>query len=103
MRCPIFRATGVKAELAELTRSGSTEETIAADVARRGAELLVMGKDGHSRMREFLFGGVTRYFLEGQPVSGAASGALRKAKPRNLLLHRSIGTPVPPQLFVHFC
>ena len=58
---------GVKAELAELTRSGSTEETIAADVARRGAELLVMGAYGHSRMREFLFGGVTRYFLEDSP------------------------------------
>jgi len=47
---------GVKAELHELARTGSTEETLAA--------ALVMGAYGHSRMREYLFGGVTRYFLE---------------------------------------
>lgn len=55
---------GVKAELVELPRTGSTEETLAAGVARAGADLLVMGAYGHSRMREYLFGGVTRYFLE---------------------------------------
>ncbi len=55
---------GVKAELVELPRTGSTEETLAAAVARAGADLLVMGAFGHSRMREYLFGGVTRYFLE---------------------------------------
>jgi nucleotide-binding universal stress UspA family protein len=55
---------GVKAELHELPRTGSTEETIAAACARLQAGLLVMGAFGHSRMREYLFGGVTRYFLE---------------------------------------
>ncbi|GGC33642.1 hypothetical protein GCM10011371_21330 [Novosphingobium marinum] len=55
---------GIKAELDEMVRRGSTEETLAAAVGRAGAELLVMGAFGHSRMREFLFGGVTRYFLE---------------------------------------
>lgn len=55
---------GVKAELHILRRTGSTEETLAAEVARLRADLLVMGAFGHSRMREFLFGGVTRYFLE---------------------------------------
>lgn len=55
---------GVTAELKELTRRGSTEETLAAAVAQAGAQLLVMGAYGHSRMREFLFGGVTQYFLE---------------------------------------
>ncbi len=55
---------GVKAELQELPRRGSTEETLAVAVARSGAQLLVMGAYGHSRMREFLFGGVTRHFLE---------------------------------------
>jgi len=55
---------GVKAELQELPRRGSTEETLDVAVARCGAQLLVMGAYGHSRMREFLFGGVTRYFLE---------------------------------------
>lgn len=55
---------GISAELHELARTGSTEETIAAAAARLQAELLVMGAYGHSRMREYLFGGVTRYFLE---------------------------------------
>jgi nucleotide-binding universal stress UspA family protein len=54
----------VKAELHELARTGSTEETLAAACARLQAGLLVMGAYGHSRMREYLFGGVTRYFLE---------------------------------------
>ncbi len=55
---------GVKAELHELPRRGSTEETLAVAVARSGADLLIMGAYGHSRVREYLFGGVTRYFLE---------------------------------------
>lgn len=55
---------GVSARLRELTRKGSTEETIALAAAEAGAQLLVMGAYGHSRMREYLFGGVTRYFLE---------------------------------------
>ena len=55
---------GIKAELKELTRDGSTEETLAKAIALAGSELLVMGAFGKSRMREFLFGGVTRYFLE---------------------------------------
>jgi nucleotide-binding universal stress UspA family protein len=53
----------VKAELHEEARVGSTEETLAAMVTRQRAQLLVMGAYGRSRMREFLFGGVTRYFL----------------------------------------
>lgn len=55
---------GIKAELEELTRRASTEETLAAAVAHSQAQLLVMGAYGKSRMREFLFGGVTQYFLE---------------------------------------
>lgn len=55
---------GVKAELHELPRSGSTEEALAGAVARLNGDVLVMGAFGHSRMREYLFGGVTRYFLE---------------------------------------
>ena len=55
---------GIKAELAELAKAHSIEETLAREVARQGAQLLVMGAYGHSRVREFLFGGVTRYFLE---------------------------------------
>lgn len=55
---------GVTADMQELPRRGSTEETLAVAVARSGAKLLVMGAYGKSRMREYLFGGVTRYFLE---------------------------------------
>lgn len=55
---------GVKAELVELTCGNSTEETIAAELVRIDAALLVMGAYGHSRLREFLFGGVTRFFLD---------------------------------------
>lgn len=53
----------VKAELHEEARVGSTEETLSALVARQRGQLLVMGAYGRSRMREFLFGGVTRFFL----------------------------------------
>lgn len=55
---------GVTAELHELDRGSSTEETLAKAVARLKCRLLVMGAYGKSRVREFLFGGVTRYFLE---------------------------------------
>lgn len=53
----------IHAELEELERRGSIEETLAVAVARHGADLLVMGAYGKSRLRELLFGGVTAYFL----------------------------------------
>jgi nucleotide-binding universal stress UspA family protein len=55
---------GLKAELHELAKDGSVEQTLAREAARLGAQLLVLGAYGHGRVREFLFGGVTRYFLE---------------------------------------
>lgn len=55
---------GINADLHEMQRSGSTEETIATAVQQVNGQLLVMGAYGHSRMRQFFFGGVTRYFLE---------------------------------------
>lgn len=54
---------GLAAELHELKRGNSIEETLAATTGALDADLLVMGAFGHSRLREFLFGGVTRYFL----------------------------------------
>jgi len=57
---------GIKADLEELPRRGSTEETLAVAVSQAGADVLVMGAYGKSRMREYLFGGVTRYFLDKQ-------------------------------------
>lgn len=61
---------GVSAELQELARGASIEETLSAATQQLGADLLVMGAYGHSRVREYLFGGVTRYFLE--QVTGPA-------------------------------
>lgn len=54
---------GVHAELHSLQRNLSVEETISAYARRLEADFLVMGAFGHSRLREFLVGGVTRYFL----------------------------------------
>lgn len=53
---------GVSAELEEHERRDSTQETLANAV--RGTDLLVMGAYGKSRVREFLFGGVTEFFLK---------------------------------------
>ncbi|WP_156841843.1 universal stress protein [Novosphingobium aquimarinum] len=55
----------IHAQLQEIERRGSTEETLAVAVGLSGASLLVMGAFGKSRMREFLFGGVTAHFLDG--------------------------------------
>lgn len=55
---------GIKAELRELLRERTVEETLTTALAEIGAGLLVMGAYSHSRIREMLFGGVTRYFLE---------------------------------------
>lgn len=54
---------GIKAELTELAKGKSVEATLAAEVERLGASLLVMGAYSHTRLRELVFGGVTRHFL----------------------------------------
>ena len=54
---------GVNAEYEEHERRDSTEKTLAIAVTQAHADLLVMGAYGKSRLREFLFGGVTAYFL----------------------------------------
>jgi len=43
-------------------------EAIATYVAKRGANLLVMGAFGHSRMMEFVLGGATRSVLTAPPI-----------------------------------
>lgn len=55
---------GIAAEQVVLPRLGSVEDTLLREVSLRRAQLLVMGAFGHSRVREFLFGGVTRSMLE---------------------------------------
>ena len=55
---------GVHSELVERERGKlSIEETIESVAGEIGADLIVMGAFGHSRLRETLLGGVTRYFL----------------------------------------
>jgi nucleotide-binding universal stress UspA family protein len=54
----------------ELSSKGrSVADAIAEQVELSGADLLVMGAYGHSRLREFLFGGVTRSMLHSMPVA----------------------------------
>lgn len=62
---------GVAAEIIDVvpgTRSDA--EALAAKATELGATLVVMGAYGHSRLREFVLGGVTRHML------GAAAPAL---------------------------
>jgi nucleotide-binding universal stress UspA family protein len=61
---------GVKAErVAAQKGRGSIEEAIVdhCDIAK--ADLLVLGAYGHSWLREFLFGGVTRGVLDNAPIA----------------------------------
>ena len=55
---------GVKARVKQVTSAGGVADTILGQIAEEGADLLVMGGYGHSRMREMVFGGVTRHILE---------------------------------------
>lgn len=52
---------GIDAVLEEHERGDSTQDTLANAVS--GTDLLVMGAYGKSRVREYLFGGVTEFFL----------------------------------------
>ncbi|MEF2550093.1 universal stress protein [Aurantimonas sp. A2-1-M11] len=56
---------GIKAEAAR-SHSGqvSVGDEILSQLADHGHDLLVMGCYGHSRLREMLFGGVTRHILQ---------------------------------------
>ena len=56
---------GVRAEHREITRgSGRIGDVLQGFAADSGADLLVMGAFGHSRMRDFILGGATRGILE---------------------------------------
>lgn len=46
----------------------SVSEVILNEIASKGADLLVMGVYGHSRLREFVLGGVTRDILGKMPI-----------------------------------
>lgn len=54
---------GVKAELRQLAPADDVGSAILAHATNTGADFLVMGGYGHSRVREFIFGGTTRQIL----------------------------------------
>ncbi|WP_417434300.1 universal stress protein [Hoeflea sp.] len=60
---------GIHANVTTVSRgSGSTAEAISAQVSASNADLVVMGAYTHQRLREWLFGGVTRAFMERSSV-----------------------------------
>lgn len=59
---------GIEAEVHACAPDGSIEETLVEHARRRRAGYLVMGAYGHSRAREYLFGGVTRFLLSHSPL-----------------------------------
>jgi len=59
---------GLNAELKRLPMSGDIGETLLSYAADAGADLLVMGGYGHSRLREFVLGGTTRTILQTMTV-----------------------------------
>lgn len=60
---------GIHAELHERQQAGRTiEETLELAAVELGADWMVLGAYGHSRLRETLFGGVTRYLIDGTTI-----------------------------------
>lgn len=60
---------GVKCEAATMTASDiNVGDAFLSRLADDGADLLVMGAYGHSRLSEFVFGGATRHILERMTV-----------------------------------
>jgi nucleotide-binding universal stress UspA family protein len=60
-----FALRGLQAEMRPLDRPGAEAAAHILDIAHReGAGLVVAGAFGHSRLREFIFGGATRAFLQ---------------------------------------
>jgi len=59
----------LKVEVEQVTAGElSVADALLPYVADRGADLLVMGGYAHSRVRQFVLGGVARTILEGMPV-----------------------------------
>jgi nucleotide-binding universal stress UspA family protein len=56
---------GIEVRRHGLGEGGHTGEAVARAVA--GADLVVMGAYSHSRLRQLILGGVTRYMLEHAP------------------------------------
>lgn len=61
---------GIRATVhVEQDRGLETSSTLIAEIGRLNADLVIMGGYGHSRLREWLLGGVTYKLLRSSPVS----------------------------------
>lgn len=67
--CRMLSRHGVHAEVAVLAKTlPRVSDVLTRHLGDMGADLLVMGAYGHSRLREALFGGATRDMLESCPL-----------------------------------
>lgn len=67
--CQYLARHGIRSELHPVPRGErSTAEAITAVASSLGADYLVMGAYGHSRLRELVLGGVTNEMLHDSPV-----------------------------------
>lgn len=67
--CPTLVRHGVQCEVSRVTVDGTAfGEQVAAQIPINNSDLLVMGGYGHSRMRQFVLGGVTRHILRHMTV-----------------------------------
>jgi nucleotide-binding universal stress UspA family protein len=64
-----YAARGIEAETRPLDRASDMGSALIETARREGAGLLVAGAYGHTRLREFIFGGVTRALLHGDGPS----------------------------------
>jgi len=63
--CAALARHGVRCEATEAVRPhAEVGETLLMRAAEYGADLLVMGCYGHSRLREFVLGGASRHVLQ---------------------------------------
>ncbi len=67
--CAALARHGVECEATQNIRpTANVGEALLSTVKNNAADMLVMGCYGHSRMREFVFGGATRHILHHAPV-----------------------------------
>ena len=67
--CTALARHGVKCEATQNIRpSLDVGATLLTTVKNNASDMLVMGCYGHSRLREFVFGGATRHVLENMTV-----------------------------------
>jgi nucleotide-binding universal stress UspA family protein len=63
-----LKMQGIAAEARSVKSGDSEGPALARAAAEAGCDLLVMGGYGHSRLREMILGGLTRYMLSSAPI-----------------------------------